>query len=159
MSDEKPVNIFECLSCGELWKISYAPGHECPECETNNVIPFDILGTSEIDVAQDERDQLKQELSLAKQDGASWKMAHECTQRAANDYIPKLEAERDAAVKERDEWRIECRAQNAKRTAIEIERDHALESVKLAQQETEKWKMAYANAQKVIHKLKERHQL
>lgn len=76
MSDEAPVEIFECLSCGELWKSSYAPGHECPECETNNVVPFDSKQFT-IDAANDlfeelessnEIERLKLELAEARKD-------------------------------------------------------------------------------------------
>lgn len=40
MSD-KAIELFECLSCEEVWKSSYAPGHVCPECGTNNTREYE----------------------------------------------------------------------------------------------------------------------
>lgn len=82
------IEIFECLSCATLWKSSYAPGHECPECQTNNVTIFDkteldcdslleqnkkLLDESKffseaMIFAVKERDHLKQELAEARKD-------------------------------------------------------------------------------------------
>lgn len=30
--------VFECLDCGEMWKLVFASGHECPNCLGNNII-------------------------------------------------------------------------------------------------------------------------
>lgn len=99
-TDEKVREVFECLSCSEVWKGSYAPGHECPACGTNNVTEFDFSNQDEISSLQSELTSVRAELVDAKE---NWEHFADLHKEAQNITIPALKAELEQVEGEVDE--------------------------------------------------------